>query len=185
MYVCVIEWGGRISCLVPRLANTQTWLHTLPTPTSHHPSDWRFSSSSSDFSLIFLQHLPSQDKRKVGDSAKMGESGNTYLLSPQLEDLHLLLLSSGPVDCSDQKGIDDPFSELIDIERPLFRFHISPQWWWYQAKPELESIYIGFALRLRTDGKTIWWNMRQVIYSSKSWFVALSKSGIINGKYHT
>merc|ERR1712208_71661 len=53
--------------------------------------------------------------------------GNTYLLLVHLEGLHLLLLSSGPLDCSDQKGIDDPFSELIDIERHLFRFHISPQ----------------------------------------------------------
>ena len=51
--------------------------------------------------------------------------GNTYLLLVHLEGLHLLLLSSGPVDCSDQKGIDDPFSELIDIERHLFRFRIS------------------------------------------------------------
>ena len=51
--------------------------------------------------------------------------GNTYLLLVHLEGLHLLLLSSGPVDCSDQKGIDDPFSELIDIERHLIRFHIS------------------------------------------------------------
>ena len=57
--------------------------------------------------------------------------GNTYLLLVHLEGLHLLLLSSGPVDCSDQKGIDDPFSGLIDIERHLFRFHIvSRQWWW-------------------------------------------------------
>ena len=48
--------------------------------------------------------------------------GNTYLLLLLMEGLHLLLLSSGPVDCSDQKGIDDPFSELIDIERHLFQF---------------------------------------------------------------
>ena len=51
--------------------------------------------------------------------------GNTYLLLVHLEGLHLLLLSSGPLECGDQKGIDDPFSELIDIERHLIRFHIS------------------------------------------------------------
>ena len=39
-----------------------------------------------------------------------------------LEGLHLLLLSSGPLECGDQKGIDDPFSELIDMKRHLFGF---------------------------------------------------------------
>ena len=48
----------------------------------------------------------------------------SYPFSPpgSLEGLHLLLLSSGPLECGDQKGIDDPFSELIDMKRHFFGF---------------------------------------------------------------
>ena len=73
-----------------------------------------------------------------------------------LEGLHLLLLSSGPLECGDQKGIDDPFSELIDMKRHLFGFRSgddddnSKR---IAKKTCLKSIYIGFALR--PDGKTI------------------------------
>ena len=136
-------------------------------------------------------------------SAAIKESGNRYLRLMEIDihfcykyifallEIHIyfcftwkvsifFLLSSGPVDCSDQKGIDDPFSGLIDMERHLFRFHIgSLQWWWSQAKPQLKSIYIGFALPSR--GKTIWWKMGQVIYSSKSNFIACQGQNDIIG----
>ena len=93
--------------------------------------------------------------------------GNTYLLLLHVEGLHLLLLSSGPVDCSDQKGIDDPFSELIDIERHLFTF--SPMMMIPSKTPTQINLY-RFCTALRWKNNLMK-NGTSHIFSSESNFI--------------